>query len=103
MSNFCVFTVLAREDINKINDYIAEKNPEAADRFVDRIYEKCQLLAKFPGLGRKRDDLAPELRSFPVEDYLIFYRPVAGGIQIMRVVSGYRDLEDIFSRGYIRR
>ncbi|MBC6452807.1 MAG: type II toxin-antitoxin system RelE/ParE family toxin [Hormoscilla sp. SP5CHS1] len=103
MSNFCVFTVLAREDINKINDYIAEKNPEAADRFVDRIYEKRQLLAKFPGLGRKRDDLAPELRSFPVEDYLIFYRPVAGGIQIMRVVSCYRDLEDIFSRGYIRR
>jgi toxin ParE1/3/4 len=38
----------------------------------------------------------PPLRSFPVDRYLIFYRPVKGGIQIVRVLSGYQDLTAIF-------
>jgi toxin ParE1/3/4 len=47
-------------------------------------------------MGRRRDELLPSLRSFPVEDYLIFYRPIEEGIEILRVVSGYRDLEALF-------
>lgn len=47
-------------------------------------------------MGRRRDELLPSLRSFPVDDYLIFYRPIAGGIEILRVVSGYRDLNALF-------
>jgi toxin ParE1/3/4 len=48
-------------------------------------------------MGRLWDELVPPLRSFPIGRYLIFYRPVNNGIQIMRVVSGYRDLDAIFS------
>lgn len=47
-------------------------------------------------MGRRRDELLPSLRSFPVEDYLIFYRSIEDGIDILRVVSGYRDLEALF-------
>jgi len=32
-----------------------------------------------------------------MENYLIFYRPTASGIEIVRIVSGYRDLEVLFS------
>ena len=38
-----------------------------------------------------------DLRSFLVEDYLIFYRVVSGNIEIVRIVSGYRDIELLFS------
>lgn len=48
-------------------------------------------------MGRRRDKLLPTLHSFPVDDYLIFYRPIAEGIEVVRVVSGYRDLEALFS------
>ncbi len=48
-------------------------------------------------MGINRDELEPELRSFPVEDYLIFYRPIDKGVEIVRVVSGYQDLEALFS------
>ncbi|MEH2378151.1 MAG: type II toxin-antitoxin system RelE/ParE family toxin [Nostoc sp.] len=38
------------------------------------INEKCSSLANFPNMGRKRNELLPLLRSFAVDDYLIFYR-----------------------------
>ena len=42
---------------------IARENPAAADRWLDVIDEKCQLLARMPELGRKRPDLAPNFAA----------------------------------------
>lgn len=53
-------------------------------------------MADFPNIGQSSDTFARGLRSFPVEDYLIFYRPIDGGVEIVRIVSGYRDLETVF-------
>ncbi len=47
-------------------------------------------------MGKPRDELFPNIRSFPVDNYLIFYRPLDKGIEILRVISGYRDLEKLF-------
>jgi toxin ParE1/3/4 len=33
------------------------------------------------------------LRSFSVGNYLIFYFPIEGGIDIVRVLQGARDIE----------
>jgi toxin ParE1/3/4 len=54
------------------------------------------MLARTPRMGRVRDELAPGLRSFPIGDYLIFYRNVPKGIAVVRVLSGYRDIESLF-------
>jgi toxin ParE1/3/4 len=75
---------------------IAGENPTAADRWLDTIDEKCQLLARMPGLGRKRPDLSPDLHSLPVGHYVIFYRPAADGIQVIRVLHGARDIPALF-------
>ncbi|KAF3885160.1 MULTISPECIES: type II toxin-antitoxin system RelE/ParE family toxin [Nostocales] len=97
MSNICRFTVPASRDIENIIDYIADSSSlDAADRFLIKINQKCKTLANFPNMGRRRDELLPSLRSFPVDDYIIFYRPIEGGIEILRVVSGYRDLNALF-------
>ncbi len=97
MSNICQFTVPASRDIENIIDYIADNSSlDAADRFLKKINQKCKNLANFPNMGRRRDELLPSLQSFPVDDYLIFYRPIEGGIEILRVVSGYRDLNALF-------
>lgn len=66
MSNICRFTVLASRDIEAIIDYIANnKDLDAADRFLNKINDKCKRLAGFPGMGRRRDELAPNVREFP--------------------------------------
>jgi toxin ParE1/3/4 len=87
---------LAEADLIEIWHFIAKDSPGAADRFLDLLEEKCQLLADSPEMGRRRDELAPALRSFPVERYAIYYRIAPGGIEIVRVLSAYRDLDAFF-------
>ncbi|MCL1472112.1 type II toxin-antitoxin system RelE/ParE family toxin [Argonema antarcticum] len=97
MSNISRFTAPASRDIETIIDLIADNSGfDAAERFLKKVNQKCNNLANFPNMGRRRDELLQELRSFPVDDYLIFYRPIEGGIEILRVVSGYRDLSALF-------
>jgi toxin ParE1/3/4 len=90
------FTTSARIDLKEIVRYIARDNPEVGRKLKDKIKQQCQLLAKYPNMGRRRDELAPALRSFPVNEYLIFYLPIENGIEVERVVSGYRDLDTLF-------
>lgn len=92
MSGF-VFTETARQDMVAVWDYIAQDNLDAADRFRATLYEAVQRLVALPGIGHRRDDLANEtLRVWPVSDYLIIYRPETDPLEIVRVVSGYRDI-----------
>lgn len=86
----------ASEDLLEIWSYIADDSEVNADGFIDRIYETIEMLARQPGLGRHRDELAPGIQSFPVGRYSIFYRVVAGAIEIVRVLHGARDIENIF-------
>ncbi|MEC4895851.1 MAG: type II toxin-antitoxin system RelE/ParE family toxin [Oscillatoria sp. PMC 1051.18] len=97
--NHIVITAPARNDLKEINFYLAQFNPNAAKRFQQRLKELCQRLAVFPNMGRLWTNLHPPLRSFPLDKYLIFYRPIEEGIEVVRVVSGYRDLETLFDTG----
>lgn len=91
-----IFSPSARSDLKQVNSYLAGKNPQAARILKEKIQQVSKKLAKFTNLGRRHDELIPSLRSFPVEDYLIFYLPLENGIEIARVVSGYRDLDAMF-------
>jgi toxin ParE1/3/4 len=86
----------ARADLDEIWTYIARDKSDAADRFVELLVSKFPLLADHPDLGRSRPELAAEVRSFPVKNYLILYRSRTGLLEIVRVVSGYRDLKGLF-------
>jgi toxin ParE1/3/4 len=89
-------TAQAEEDLIDIWLYIAQDNPAAADRLLDEIEEKFVLLAGQPYLGPARPDIAEECRYFPVGSYLILYRIISDGIEIVRVVQGSRRLENLF-------
>ncbi|MBI4124955.1 MAG: type II toxin-antitoxin system RelE/ParE family toxin [Deltaproteobacteria bacterium] len=86
------FTPAAIRDLTEIYDFIAEDNTMAASRQLDAFEEKCQLLADSPGIGRKREDLANDLRSFPIGSYIIFYRLQNTHIQIIRILHAARDI-----------
>ena len=87
---------LAEADLDDIWWYIAQDNPDAADRLLDKIEEQCQALAQFPNMGINRDELMPTLRSFPVGNYLVFYLPTDDGVEVVRVLSGMRDIDALF-------
>ena len=89
----------ATSDLAELWDYIAYGNPANADRLVDRIRFTCSTtLAENPRIGRSREELAPELRSFPFLNYVIFYRPIDAGVEIVRVLHGSRDIEGLLDR-----
>ena len=55
------------------------------------------LWATQPQMGRPRDELSTGLRSLPHGRYVVFYVPLADGIEVVRVLHGSRDIDDAFS------
>jgi toxin ParE1/3/4 len=90
-------TESARADLREIRTYIAKDNPAAARRVVERLRAQARKLAATPGMGRSRKDLRPDLFSFPVGKHVLFYRSQPGGIVLVRVIHGARDLPALFS------
>jgi toxin ParE1/3/4 len=86
----------AKEDMMEIWLYIASDSIRGADNFIDFLYEKCTNLCSMPEIGKKRDELLSGLRCLPANRYLIFYRIRHDSIEIIRILSGYRDIESIF-------
>ena len=78
---------LAAEDITEVWDHIADDNLRAADRWVDQLDEQFRLLATQPFMG---------LRSFPFGRYVIFYQPIEGGIDVVRLLHSARDVNAVF-------
>ena len=86
----------AEVDLIDIWRYIAQDSPANADRMLDRINETLSRLSAVPFMGQARFDLAPGLRMFPVGNYLIFFRPIEGGIDVIRVLHGKRHITGRF-------
>ena len=85
----------AESDLDEIWWYIAQDHPNNADQFLDRIQDRFLALADFPHLGTSRDELNSGLRSQPVGNYLIFYFPLADGIEIVRILHGSREIGNL--------
>ena len=94
--NECFFASRARNDFNKILSYIGERDWTNAVDFTTRLQLTCVRLAGMPKIGRKHDDLATGLRSFPVGKYIIFYRAISDDIEIVRILHASRNIDRLF-------
>ena len=88
-------TVPASRDLEAITDYFLEQSIDAGERFVQEFEQKCQLIARFPYIGKSYPLVGPDLRGLVVMNYIAFYRIGEDTVEILRVVSGYRDLRNI--------
>ena len=91
-------TARAEEDYREIWDFVARDDPTAADRLLRKFDEKLQLCVTNPGMGTLRERYAPGLRSIPVGNYVLFYRPAENGIELIRVLHGARNFNRIFRK-----
>ena len=86
----------AEQDLVDIWLYIAEDSPTNADQFLDYLIEQANLLTTLPKSGKARPELGPDLRSFPVEKYILFYRRQGSTIELVRVLHAARDIDTAF-------
>jgi len=84
---------LAQADLDDIWAYVAQDKPSAADKLIDTFHEKFRLLARNPLLGQLRQELRPNLRSFSVGNYVVYYQASEARMHIVRVLHGARDSE----------
>jgi toxin ParE1/3/4 len=95
MSRYLI-NVVASRDLNEIADYFANNNLEAGEEFFQAFNRKCQQLVAFPNSGKSYANIRADLRGLSVAGYIVFYRLLDDRIEILRVVSGRRNLQDLF-------
>lgn len=82
----------ARLDIRGIVWHIAQDNPAAAENWLGEIEHLFSTLASQPFIGeRTRTRRFGVVRRFSRGFYLVYYRPLETGVEILRVVHGLRD------------
>lgn len=89
-------TEQAQNDIKEIWTYIADSNLNSADKAVEELFQKFQLLALNAELGKTRYEIFINLRGFPVKKYVVFYVSTTYGIEIYRVIHGSRNIDELF-------
>jgi plasmid stabilization system protein ParE len=86
----------AEAELDAIWMHIARESGrvEIATRVVESIAERFWLLARYPYMGRRRDDdLRPGLRSLAADDYVIIHSIVENDVVlILHVVHGSGDV-----------
>jgi plasmid stabilization system protein ParE len=93
---FCELSPEALNDLQIIRDFIAIDSGEAAERTVDQFFDAFEQLAAWPKTGHLRTDLTSKnVRFWTVGSYLIVYRDHSGGIQIVAVLHGSRDVPSV--------
>lgn len=82
---------LAEQDLLETWLYVAaDASVERADRLLEAIGQRFELLAEHPRMGRRRPEFGSDVRSFVVENHVIYYRPEEE-LLIARVLHGSRD------------
>jgi toxin ParE1/3/4 len=88
----------ALADPSDIWDYRANvPGRHTADKIIREIEEACRILEDHPFAGRGRNEIRAGLRSVVASPHVVFYRLKNDVAEIVRVLDGRRDLDDIFA------
>jgi toxin ParE1/3/4 len=86
-----LYSERAVEDIESILEYIARDKPGAAVTFGEEIIATCELIASNPGVGERREEIAPQLKRYSYRGYAIYFRVSDDSVRVQRVIHGARD------------
>jgi toxin ParE1/3/4 len=89
-------TASAQSDVDAIAEFIALDKPLAAMHWIDELDKTLALLANSPLIGENIERFGLGLRRHCFGNYLLFYVPIKGGIELRRVLHGARKIEDLF-------
>lgn len=88
------WTQRAQRDLGEIQRFIAEDDPDAARRWVQKLRERARAALAFPLAGRVVPELGrAEIREVFLRTYRIVYRLQEGTLDVLTVFEGHRLLE----------
>lgn len=83
------WSIKALADVDRLDDFLRARNPDAATRAIAAIIDAVEKLASLPATGRQVEGMDSAYRELPVlfgsGGYLIFYREHSAGIHILAV------------------
>ena len=84
---------LAERDLGAVYEYLVECSPQATRTVIEGLLAAVRRLRAFPLLGVRAQQLEPEgdLRHLPWRHYVVFYRPHADHIAVLRIWDAHRD------------
>jgi toxin ParE1/3/4 len=82
------WSLLARQDLEALRDYIARDNPSAAMRVAGRIAAAADRLARYPHLGRAGRQEGTRELVVPHTRYVVVYMLIEDRLEIVRVLHG---------------
>ncbi len=88
----------AKRDLLDLYTYIGDRNSRAADHFLREMEKAFSLLATFPPMGAAWESNSPRLagvRYWTISrfrNYVIFYRPIENGIEVLHVFHASRNV-----------
>jgi toxin ParE1/3/4 len=91
------FNPKAKADLQSATRFIAADSTKSARRWAASIRENCAKLGGTPGLGVPKPELGPDVRMLVVGSYLVFYEAGTKGVEILRIMYGARDWQEILS------
>jgi toxin ParE1/3/4 len=93
------YTDDANDDLVEIAVYIVNQSSSrtVAIEFTTRLRAKCEHLATLSAtLGRARPELRHDIRSFPYQGYVIFFRYLGDVLEIVNILHGSGDIEGFY-------
>jgi toxin ParE1/3/4 len=82
----------AEADLVAIAEYTAARwGKTQAEKYVEALEQQLTVLARRPLLGRKREELAAGLLSFPFASHTVFYKRADFGILVVRILHQRQD------------
>jgi toxin ParE1/3/4 len=93
-------TPAAEADLLEIAYYIAveQGRPQTAEKVIDDLIAKCGEYAASPRIGEAKPALGADYRIFHFKRWVVIYRSLADGIEVMRIVDGARDYPQFFGQ-----
>jgi toxin ParE1/3/4 len=89
-----VLSPRAQADLEEIWDYTAERWSSAqAERYIRTLQEAIETVADDPLRARPCDHIRTGYRRYSVGSHVIFLRPAASGIDIVRILHQRMDFE----------
>lgn len=93
-----IWTQQARDDLRSIGMYIGrkERRPAVAARVMREVREKCAHYARHPRIGTSRSEFGEGCRLGSHNRWVILFRPLDEGIEVLRIFDGAQDYESLF-------
>ena len=85
----------ARLDLLEIWEFIARDNLDAADRVEQDRTSRFDARPQSETRPPRRDLTSKPVRFWPIYSYLIIYDPATQPLEIVRILSGYRDVASL--------